>query len=138
MNPFGTNVLTLTGRVLIALIFVISGFGKLTAFSGTVGYTASLGVPMPEVATAITVALELLGGLAIVAGWRVRTVATVFALWLIPVTLLAHNPFTADAAHQQAQMINLLKNAAILGAMLLLAAHGAGAWSLDGARGKKA
>jgi putative oxidoreductase len=120
----------LLGRVLLAVIFLLSGFGKLTAISGTAGYFGAIGLPAPT-ATAIVVGLiELLGGLAVLVGFQTRIAAWVLAIFTIATALVAHTGW-AD----QNQMIHFLKNVAISGGFLLLASSGAGAYSIDAKRG---
>lgn len=131
MNPTLTNGTALVARILLAAIFIISGFGKITGFDGTVGYMASKGMPMPQVLLVGAIAVELLGGLLLVAGWKARWVAGAIFLFLIPTTLIFHNPAGLAAAEAQAQTIHLLKNLSIMGGMLMVVAFGPGAWSLD-------
>jgi putative oxidoreductase len=131
MNPNTNNIAALVGRILLAAIFVISGFGKITGFEGTAGYIASKGLPMPQVLAALTVALEVGGGILLIIGYQARWVALAFFVWLIPVTLIFHKFWGIDAAQAQNQMIHFLKNVSIMGGMLLLFAFGPGAYSLD-------
>jgi len=131
MNPNTINVAALVGRILLALIFVIAGFGKISGFEGTVGYMASKGLPMPQVLLVLTILLELGGGLLLIIGWKVRWVTLAFFLWLIPTTLIFHKFWGIEAAQVQDQMNHFLKNVSIMGGMLLLWASGAGAYSLD-------
>ena len=130
-NPALTNVAALVGRILIAAIFLISGYGKIAGFDGVAGYIGSKGLPMPEVLAALTIALELGGGILLVLGYKVRWISILFFLWLIPVTYLFHRFWGIDAAQVQAQQINFLKNVSIMGAMLLVFAFGPGAYSVD-------
>ncbi|MGA2550871.1 MAG: DoxX family protein [Burkholderiaceae bacterium] len=122
------NPLTLVGRTLLAVLFIASGFGKLTGYSGTAAYMASHGLPMVEVLLPLTILVELGGGICIVLGLFARYVALVMFAFLIPVTLVFHT--AGDAANN----IQMLKNISIMGAMLLLAAFGPGRWSLDAKR----
>ena len=131
MNPNTVNLLALAGRILVALIFVISGFGKIGGFEGVTGYIASKGLPMPAVLAALTIALELGGGILLIVGYKVRVVAILFFLWLIPTTLIFHKFWGIDAAQAQNQMNNFMKNVSIMGAMLLITAFGPGAYSMD-------
>ncbi|MDQ3027251.1 MAG: DoxX family protein [Pseudomonadota bacterium] len=131
MNPNTVNIAALVGRILLALIFVIAGFGKISGFEGTVGYMASKGLPMPQVLLVLTILLELGGGLLLIIGWKVRWVTLAFFLWLIPTTLIFHKFWGIEAAQVQNQMNHFLKNVSIMGGMLLLWASGAGAYSLD-------
>jgi len=125
-----SSVTILLGRILLAVIFLLSGFGKLTAIAGTAGYFGSLGLPLPTVTAIVVGLIELLGGLAILVGFQTRTVAWVLAVFTIATGLVAHMNW-AD----QMQMINFLKNLAITGGFLVLASSGAGAYSLDARRG---
>jgi putative oxidoreductase len=130
-SPAFTNAAALVGRILVALIFVISGAMKIGGFAGVAGYIGSKGLPMPEVLAALTIALELGGGILLVIGWKTRVVALLFFLWLIPTTLLFHKFWGIDAAQVQNQFNNFMKNVSIMGAMWLLMAFGPGAHSLD-------
>ena len=114
----------LGGRAFLAAIFLISGLGKLGAYAGTAAYMASVGVP--GALLPIVIATEVLGGLAIVTGWKTRIVAFLLAGFTLLTGVIFHSNF-AD----QIQTIMFLKNVAIAGGFLLLVANGAGAWSLD-------
>ena len=120
----------LLGRILLAVIFLLSGFGKLTAISGTAAYFGALGLPVPTVTAVLVGLIELLGGIAILVGFQTRSVAWVLAIFTIATGLVAHTGW-AD----QMQMIQFLKNLAITGGFLLLASSGAGAYSIDAKRG---
>src|ERR1700693_283512 len=129
-NSIASDTAALVGRILVALIFVISGVGKITGYAGTAGYMASKGIPMVDVLLPLTILVELGGGLLIAIGWKARWAATVTFLFLIPVTLVVHNPAGLAPAEAQQQMINLLKNVSIMGGMLGLFAFGPGGFSL--------
>ena len=131
MNTNLQDFAAATGRILLALIFVISGWGKITGFAGTAGYIASKGMPMPEVMAAGAIAVEFLGGLALMAGYKTRWAALVIFLFLIPTTLIFHNPAGLTGQEAQGQMINLMKNLAIMGGMLMVFAFGPGKYSID-------
>jgi putative oxidoreductase len=130
-SPAFTSAAALIGRILIALIFVISGFMKIGGFSGVAGYIASKGLPMPQVLAALTVALELGGGILLVIGWKTRWAALLFFLWLIPTTFIFHKFWGIDAAQVQNQFNNFMKNVSIMGAMWMLMAFGPGPYSVD-------
>jgi putative oxidoreductase len=102
-----------------------------------VGYAAAVHLPVPNVAIALAAAVELAAGLAILAGFKTRIAAWVLFLYVIPVTYYFHNFWAAQGAAQQMQMVNFLKNAAIMGGLLVLAVNGAGAYSADAALAKK-
>ena len=116
----------LTGRILIAALFLDAGIGKITGYAGTVGYMQSQGVP--GALLPLVIALEVGGALAIIAGYRTRMVAALLAGFSIVSALIFHSG--AD----QMQHILFMKNVAITGAFLLLIARGAGEWSLDARR----
>jgi putative oxidoreductase len=117
------------GRLLIAVIFVFAGLGKLAAPAGTIGYIASAGLPLPQVAYVVALVLELGGGVLLILGWQTRIVAAVVAVFTLATALSFHTNF-AD----QNQMIHFLKNIAMIGGLLQVVAFGGGAWSLDGRR----
>src|SRR3954470_19702025 len=105
------------GRLLLSVIFVMSGFEKLTAFSGTVGYMAQSGLPFPELATAVAIVVELGGGLLLIAGYQARFVGLVLASWCIATALIAHAHFGDEN-----QAIHFMKNVAMTGGFLQLVA----------------
>jgi putative oxidoreductase len=121
------NPLSLIGRVLLALLFVPAGFMKIGGFAGTVGYIASKGVPLPEVAAAIAIAVELGLGLLLLIGFQTRWAALGIAIFTLVITFIFH-AFWVDPAQMQA----FYKNIAVVGGLLTVAAWGAGAWSVDG------
>jgi putative oxidoreductase len=121
----------LGGRILLAVLFLMSGFGKVTGFEGTVGYIASKGLPLPQVVAAIAAVVELVAGLLLVLGWQARFAATALLLFTIPATLIFHNFWGADAAQVQNQTIHFMKNLCIMGGMLYVMAFGAGPLSVD-------
>jgi len=121
------------GRVALGTIFVVSGLGKLAAWRGTVAYAASKGVP--EILLAIATALELLGAVSVVVGFRARWGALALLIFLVPVTLVFHNFWAVPAAQQQMEMVHFLKNLGIGGGLLIVLGRGAGAFSVDSSRG---
>jgi putative oxidoreductase len=136
VNPTLTNSFALGARMLLAVIFIMSGFGKITGFSGTVAGIAAQGIPLPEVAAAGAIAVEFLGGLLLVAGWKARWAAAAIFLFIIPTTYFFHNPGASPPEQAQMQTIQLLKNLSIMGGMLMVLAFGPGGWSLDAWRSK--
>ena len=126
MKPYAAleNASELGGRFLLALLFLLSGVGKLGAYSTTAAYMSAVGVPgwlLPAV-----IAIEVLGGLAIVLGWKTRVVAALLAGFSLLAAVIFHNNL-AD----QIQMIMFFKNIAIAGGFMLLVANGAGPLSVD-------
>ncbi|WP_433899708.1 DoxX family protein [Pseudomonas sp. PSE1(2024)] len=120
----------LIGRVLLSVIFILSGFSKLAAPAMMIGYIGSVGLPLPHVALALAIIVEIGGGLALIAGYRPRTVAAVLALFSV-FTALAFHSALAD----QNQFIHFFKNIAMAGGLLQVVAFGAGRFSLDARRG---
>jgi putative oxidoreductase len=114
------------GRVLLSVIFLLSGFQKLAGFSGTVAFMGSEGLPVPELAAIVAILVECVGGILLVVGYQIRLVGLVMAFWCIATALVAHTQFS-----DQDQMIHFLKNVAMTGGFLQLFAFGAGGWSLD-------
>jgi len=121
----------LGGRILLALIFVTSGWGKLMGFEATAGYIASKGLPLPQLGAAIAIVIELVGGLMLIVGWQTRWAAAAIFLFLIPTTVIFHAYWAVDAAQMGAQRIQFMKNLCIMGGMLYVMAFGAGPLSLD-------
>jgi len=118
----------LLGRILIAVLFVPAGFGKLTGFQGAVGYAEAAGVPVPALAIAAAIAVELGGGLLLVIGYKTRWVAAAMALFSVVAAVFFHRDF-ADEVHMQ--MIHFQKNIAIAGGLLAFVYFGAGPLSVD-------
>jgi putative oxidoreductase len=122
----------LVGRVALGAIFMVSGLGKLAAWQGTAAYAGSKGVP--EVLLAIATALEVLGAISLIVGFRARWGALALLVFLVPVTLVFHNFWAVPAAQQQMEMANFLKNLGIGGGLLIVFGRGAGAFSVDSSR----
>lgn len=125
------NFLTLVGRVLLALMFLLSGYGKISAFDGTVGYIASVGLPLPQVLAALAVVVEIGAGIALVIGWKARWAALALAIFTVLAGVLFHNYWAMPADKQMLQQIMFLKNLAITGGLLFVTAFGPGGWSVD-------
>jgi putative oxidoreductase len=121
----------LLGRILLAGMFVLSGYGKIVGFAGTVGNIANKGLPMAEVLAAIAILIEVGAGLAILFGWKTRWAALAFMVFLIVITPIFHNFWTVPPEQVMAQQINFMKNVSIFGGMMLLFAFGPGRYSLD-------
>jgi putative oxidoreductase len=121
-----TSYLSLAGRLMIGLPLVMSGLGKLAAYGPTTAMIVAAGLPVPPLAYAVAVALELGGGLLLIAGYQARTIAIALALFCIATAISFHNNF-AD----KNQMIHFLKNVMMAGGLLQIAAFGAGRLSLD-------
>ena len=130
-NPNLTHAAALVGRILLAIIFIKAGFGKIGGWEGTAGYMASKGMPLVPLFLALTIVIELGGGLLLAAGYKARWVALAIFFFLIPVTVIFHPFWGIDPAQVQNQMNHFMKNLAIMGGMLMVFAFGPGAYSLD-------
>ena len=116
----------LIGRILIVLIFLQSGIGKIENFGGTVQYMASYGMPYTNFFLVGAIFFELVGSATVILGYFARFGALLLLIFLIPTTLIFHSNF-AD----QVQMIMFMKNVSMLGGCLIVLASGAGRFSLD-------
>ena len=125
--------LPLLGRILLGAPLVMSGLGKLGAYSATVGYIAAVGLPVPPLAFILSVLIELGGGLLLLSGYRVRFTSLVMAVFCVATAVFFHHNF-AD----QNQMIHFLKNVMMAGGLLQITYFGAGAFSLDARFGRAA
>jgi putative oxidoreductase len=125
-----TSAAILVGRIFLSIMFILAGFSKLTTISATAGWFGSIGLPAPTVVAVLVGVLELVGGLAILVGFKTRIAALVLAIFTVAATLIAHTDL-AD----QVQQLFFMKNLAVTGGFLVLAAAGAGAYSVDARRG---
>lgn len=112
------------GRLLLAAIFFTSGLSKISSYAGTQGYMEAMGVP--SFLLPLVIALEVLGGLAIILGWKTTIVALLLAGFSVASALLFHADFT-----DQVQMAMFMKNITIAGGFLMLVAQGPGGFALD-------
>lgn len=119
------------GRILLALIFVVSGFEKISGFQGTVGYIAGKGLPLAHAAAIAAIVVELGGGIMLVLGWRARWAALALLVFTALASLLFHNFWAVHPAQAANQTIHFLKNLAIMGGLLYVMAYGSGALSVD-------
>ena len=124
-----SDAAALAGRLLLSAIFIISGLSKLSAPAATIGYIGSVGLPLAPLGFALAIAVEVLGGFALIAGYRSRLVAAVLAVFTLATALVFHN----DLADQN-QFIHFFKNIAIVGGLLQVVAFGAGRFSLGARR----
>jgi putative oxidoreductase len=123
------SVAALAGRVLIALIFLQSGIEKITSYPMVLGYMTKAGLPFPQALLVVSAVVEIGCALALITGWKARAAALMLVIWMIPVTLIFHNPAAGGDA-----MIHFMKNLAITGGLLLVFASGPGPWSLGRSR----
>ena len=133
MTTISTNnsqgAVPLIGRILLAVIFILSGVSKLANPAGTQGYIAAMGLPLPLLAYIAAVVVEIGGGVMLLVGYRTRIAATALALFTLAAAVLFHH-----ALGDQNQFIHFMKNLAITGGLLQVVAFGAGAFSLDNRR----
>lgn len=130
MPSFVNQFAPLAGRILLSIIFIMSGISKITGFAGTAGWMTSKGLPVPEVLLVASIVIELGAAAMIVLGFKARWGATALFLWMIPVTLVFHNYWTFPAAEQQMQSIMFFKNLGLMGGMLLIMGFGSGPLSM--------
>lgn len=117
------NLLRLS-RALVALIFILSGIGKVANFEATKAFMAGAGFPLPALFLVSAIALEMGGGAALLFGIKTRWAAIALIVFLIPATLIFHAAHLGDPQQGQQQMIQVLKNLAIIGALLAFAVEG--------------
>lgn len=125
-----TDRMALLGRILMSTIFIISACAKIMEWSTTVRMMHMVGIPAAPVMLAIAVIIELVGGLAILFGVYARVSALIMLLYLIPVTLIMHSFWSVGALQMSIQLVNFLKNLAIMGGLSFLAGYGPGRYSI--------
>ena len=125
------SLLLLLARVLLVVLFLKSGVPKLINFSGTMAYMGSVGAPLPAVAAAIAVLMEVPVAIALLIGFKTRPLALLLAAYTIGTGLIGHAYWTMTGAEQANNMIHFYKNIAIAGGFLALCAAGPGRFSLD-------
>jgi len=126
--------LVMTGRFLLALMFFLSGIGKLANPAGTAGYIGSIGLPVPMALAALAGVFEVLAALALALGWKARWAALALAVFTLLASVLFHNYWTLPADQQSMQQLMFMKNLSVAGGMLIIAAFGAGPASIDSRR----
>ena len=134
-SPSRTDMATLIGRILIALLFIPSGLGKITGFSGTMTYVASAGLP-PALGVIVAIIVEVVVASALLVGWQARWSALIIAAFTFIAAFYFHNFWAAPADQQSMQNIQFFKNMAITGGLLFVFAFGPGAYSLDARSGR--
>ena len=134
MNNQTQNVAALLGRILLSLIFITSGFGKIAGFAGVVGYIGSKGLPAASVVAVLTILVELGGGLAVLVGFLSRWAALALAVFCVLAAFIFHTYWGVPADQVMGQQINFWKNISIAGGFLMLTAFGPGGISIDAKR----
>ena len=128
------NTFSLVARLLFAAVFLPAGLAKLSGFDGTVGYIASVGLPLPAVGAGIALVLEIAGSLALIAGFGTRIVAVLLAVFTLVASVFFHAYWAAPADQAFVTQLLFFKNIGMVGGLLALAALGAGQWSVDARR----
>lgn len=131
------SALNLIGRVLIVALFLPAGLSKMAGFEGTLGYFASLGIPAPTFALAFTIAIEVVGSIALLVGYRTSLVAIIMALFTLAAAVTGHAFWAAPADAAFIAQLLFFKNIAVMGGLLVLASTGAGGFSIDGRKAAK-
>jgi putative oxidoreductase len=121
----------LLGRLMLAYIFVLSGYGKIGGFAGTAKFMAAKGMTMVEPLLVASIVVELVGGLMLAVGWKARWAAWALFLFIIPATLIFHAYWAVPPEQAYGQMLHFQKNLAIMGGMLYVALMGPGRLSVD-------
>ena len=130
MTP-AKDAVMLVARILLALMFVSAGFGKIGGFEGTAGYIASKGLPLPQLGAAIAIVVELAGGIMLIIGWKARWAALAIAVFTAVATVIFHNYWAMTGADAFTQRLMFWKNVSVIGGLLSVYAFGPGRWSID-------
>lgn len=131
------SALNLIGRILIVALFLPAGLSKLAGFEGTLAYFASLGIPAPTFALAATIVIEIIGGIALLVGYKTRLVAIILAIFTLAAAVTGHAFWAAPADAAFIAQLLFFKNIAVMGGLLVLASAGAGSFSIDGRKEAK-
>ena len=129
------NPLSFVGRLLLSALFLPAGIAKITGFAGTVGYIGSMGLPFPTLGALAAIAVEVLGGLPLILGLGTRFAALVLAGFTLVASFIFHAYWAVPADAVMVTQLLFMKNIAVAGGLLTVAAWGAGAWSLDARKG---
>ena len=125
------DVVILLARILLMVLYLSAGWGKLTHFAATSDYIASTGAPFPEIATCIAIFMELAVGAALVIGFWTRPLALLMAVFTLAAAFLGHHYWTMTGSARSGNFIHFYKDISIIGGLLLLAVNGPGRYSLD-------
>jgi putative oxidoreductase len=125
------NIAALAGRIMLALMFVLAGFGKIEGFADTAVLMTGVGLPLVNVLLVLTILVELGGGAAIMVGWKTRPIALVVFLFTGMATLVFHAFWAAPPDQVMLQQLMFMKNVSVMGGLLMLFAFGPGDYALD-------
>ena len=131
------SVIPLFGRVLLAAMFLLSGAGKPVGFYGLSGFIASVGLPVPHLLALGAMAVDMIGGIMLLLGWKTRWAAAALLIFTGVTALLFHDFWSAPPDQASDQMIEFMKNITIMGGLLYVIAFGAGEMSLDAKRARR-
>ena len=121
----------LIARILLAVLFLVTGWGKLTDYSGTVAYMEQSGAPLPPVAALVAIVIEFFGAIALILGVCTRPLAVLLAFFTLAAGLVGHRYWTMTGTDRFMNMINFYKNVSLMGGFFLLCVTGAGKYSID-------
>ncbi|TCT08851.1 DoxX family protein [Paralcaligenes ureilyticus] len=125
-----SDVLILLARLLLMSLFLVTGWQKLTNFSGTVTYMSSIGAPAPTLSTIISIIMEFFVGIALIIGVFTRQLALLYVVFVLATALVGHRYWTLEGAARHENQINFFKNMSIMGGLLLLAITGPGRFAI--------
>jgi putative oxidoreductase len=128
------NALNLVGRLALAALFLPAGLGKIAGFDGTVGYISSVGLPLASLAAVLAIVVEVAGGVALIAGYRVRIAALALAVFTLVASVCFHAYWAAPAEQAFMQQLMFFKNIGVIGGLLVLASQAPAGWTLDARR----
>jgi putative oxidoreductase len=135
MNKY-ESILNLLGRIAIAALFLPAGLNKLMGMEGVTSYFASLGLPVVAVLVWVVIAIEVLGGVALIFGYKTRLVAIGLAIFTVLASIVGHAFWAAPVDAAFIAQLLFFKNMAVTGGLLILASSGAGSISIDGREAK--
>ena len=130
------SILNLLGRIAIAALFLPAGLNKLMGVEGATAYFNSLGLPLVSVLVWAVIAIEVLGGAALIIGFQTRFVAIGLAVFTLLASITGHAFWAAPVDAAFIAQLLFFKNIAVMGGLFVLASNGAGAFSIDGAKSK--
>jgi putative oxidoreductase len=130
------NQMVLAARILMSILFLLSGFSKIKGFEQTIGYIASKDLPLPAAGAVMAIIVEVGGGIALIAGYHTRLVALVMAAFTVAAAFFFHNFWALPPAEVFANQVGFLKNLSISGGLLMFVVFGAAGFSLDAKQGR--
>ena len=135
MNANAQSWMLLLGRSLLGLVFLVVGIRSIMLYTGSVGYFAKLGFPMPEATTWLAIAIDLAGGALLILGWKTRWISWLLVVFVLIAISAAHRFWEFDAAQYANQLNHFLKDLAIIGGLLYIIVFGPGSMSVEAPKG---